>query len=192
MFGSNKNLFDDDAIQREENELRQLLASIGDTPAQGPSDAYWAILPQRIMARISRTQHRAPRTAWTFWWKPGAAFSTAVVIAGAFILLRSTPVSLDQTVGSMTADEVKVLQSTQEDLVPVYSDDAVIDTDIIVQANSAIPSDFDAVLTLSDVNVDQVDDSTNQQMLPLEDQMTIENMNDQETDVLIQQLKTSL
>ncbi|HZV13445.1 MAG TPA: hypothetical protein VFA55_09545 [Candidatus Kapabacteria bacterium] len=194
MLGFNNNI-DDGAIEREERELKQFIASIDAQSSSGPSDAYWDMLPQRVMARIRREEKRSVSAGWTLWWKPAISLATMSTAVIAFIAFHTTPVTLDQVTASFSDDEMQMVEQVQTGVAPVSSDEQAIVSDIASQvsvpAGTSDSTDLDAVLTIDGVDPSQIEDDP-QPELPMADQATIENLNDQQTDEVIQSLKTSL
>ena len=190
MLGFKKHLITDEAINGEEKQLRTMEKKFGAVTFDSPSDAYWAMLPQRIMARIAREQKQEAPPARVFWWKPASAICTVVAASAAFVLLRSTPVTLDQAVGSLSAQDVQTIQVMQDGIAQVPAE-TPIETAVAEQASSSNAGDFDAALTLNDVTTEQATEEMPQQELTLDNQMTIENLNDQEANAVLQSLKAS-
>ena len=189
MFGF-KNTFNDEALKREEQELRALVASMGAEKPSGPSDAYWAMLPQRVMARVRREEQKETRPAWIALWKPAAALSAMTVAVAAFIMFRTAPATLDTVTASLSANEVQVVEQAQTGPAPAASDEEIVTTEI-ADAAKANNTDIDAALTLADLNADE-EAAASQANAQVGDQPAVDNLSDADADAVIQSLKGSL
>src|SRR5579872_5509016 len=109
MLGFNNNI-NDGAIEREERELKQFIASMGAEPSSGPSDAYWDMLPQRVMARIRREENKAQQNVWTLWWKPAVSLATMSTAVIAFLAFHPAPVTLDQVTASLSDEDMQMVE----------------------------------------------------------------------------------